>query len=207
VRSNQGADSFIMSEVFREKCYFISLNENITNILDLGSNAGFTAVYFSRLFKNATIACVEPMPGNISILKANLLLNSVNSFVFEAAAAVENGKITMETGDKDYGGKVHHIPFGKTMNNGTVTVEGLTVSRMIEKLNWNKIDLLKVDIEGYEGILFTQNNDWLKKVEVIIMEIHEGVAIQLIEDAIAPYGFTNSKQKKGNWIFSKNEIC
>jgi FkbM family methyltransferase len=163
-------------------------------------------VYFSRLFKNAKIACVEPMPGNIAILKENLRLNKVNSLVFEAAAAIENEKITMDTGDKDYGGKVHSIPFGKAMDNDTLVVEGLTINSMIEKLNWTNIDLLKIDIEGYEGVLLNKNNNWLTKVDTIIMEIHEGVTIDFIKKITAPYDFNYVRLQKGNWILSKKEI-
>jgi FkbM family methyltransferase len=206
VRNNNGSDSFIMSEVFQHQCYSVSLNDNITHILDLGANAGFTAVYFSKLFPKATIACVEPMPNNLLILKENLALNNVNSPVFEAAATCEDEKTTMETGDKDYGSRVHDIPFGKTMNNDTLVVDGLSINTILEKLNWKQVDLVKIDIEGYEGILLNKNNDWLSKVNTIIMEIHKGITIDFVKKAIEPYGFGHVKSQKGNWILSKKEI-
>ncbi len=82
VRNNlMASDSFIMSEVFEKECYYISGN-GITTILDLGANAGFTSVYFSKLFPKAKIACVEPMPNNLILLKENLALNNVNATVF-----------------------------------------------------------------------------------------------------------------------------
>lgn len=207
VRYNQGSDSFIISEVFQHQCYRVSLNSDITHILDLGANAGFTAVYFSKFFPKAKIACVEPMPNNIAILKENLALNKVNSYIFEAAASIEDENITMQTGDKDYGNKVHNIPFGRAMNNGTLIVEGLSINTIIEKLNWEKIDLLKMDIEGYEGILLNKNNNWLLKVDTIIMEIHEGVTIDFVKKVTEPYGFSHVTSRKGNWILSKKEIC
>ncbi|MES2278843.1 MAG: FkbM family methyltransferase [Bacteroidota bacterium] len=203
VRSNQGSDAFIVSEVFEQQCYRVSLNNDITCIIDLGANAGFTAVYFSKFFPRATIACVEPMPGNISVLKKNLALNRVNAILFEAAAAINDEQILMAVGDKDYANKVHDIPFGKSMSSDTLAVDGLSMATILQKLNWRKVDLLKIDIEGYEGILLTQNNTWLENVETIIMEIHEGVTLDTLKNATDNYGFIHTKLQKGNWVLSK----
>ncbi len=206
VRYNQGSDAFIMSEVFDAECYRFMLTGDIKNILDLGANAGFTAVYFSKLFPNSKIACVEPMPNNVAILKENLALNKVISVVFDAAVATDDGQITMETGDMDYGNKVSDIPFGKTLGQNKLIVDGLTVNTIIKKLNWKNIDLVKIDIEGYEGVLLCKNNDWLSKTDTILIEIHEGVTIDLVRKATDPYGFVNAKYQQGIWIVSKKEI-
>jgi FkbM family methyltransferase len=206
VRYNSGSDAFIVSEVFQEQCYFIPPNNPIATVLDLGANAGFTAVYFSRLFPDAQIACVEPMANNIAILKENLALNKVNPIVFEGAVAVEDGEVTMESGDKDYGNKVHGIPFGKSFDNNTTVVPGYTVTHIMKDLNWKRIDLLKIDIEGYEGVLLKENNSWLAKVDTLIMEIHEGVTIEFIKSITDAYGFAYSKLQMGNWILSRKEI-
>jgi FkbM family methyltransferase len=206
LRNNKGSDAFVISEVFQNQCYLVSSDNEITNILDLGANAGFTAVYFSKLFKNAQIACVEPMPGNISVLKENLKLNNVNAVVFDAAVTTADSEITMDVGDKDYGGKVQHIPFGKEMSNDTLIVKGVSVNSILKKLNWSKIDLVKIDIEGYEGVILNENNGWLAVVNTIVMEIHEGITIDDVRKATHPYGFTFSQLYKGNWILSKKEI-
>ncbi|MFD2145594.1 FkbM family methyltransferase [Mucilaginibacter antarcticus] len=206
VRDNGGADGFIFSEVFDQQCYNLPLDENTAYIIDLGANAGFTAVYFSRLFPKATIACVEPMPGNIQLLKENLTLNNVNAVIFEAAASVKDEQIAMEIADKDYANKVHNIPFGKSISDDTITVKGLGMQTILTQLNWPHVDLLKIDIEGYEGILLSTNNSWLNKVSVIIMEIHEGVTIDLVKAITDPYGFTYVVLQQGNWVLSKNRL-
>jgi len=206
VRSNRGSDAFIISEVFGQQCYFIPLKNEIDCILDLGANAGYTAVYYSKLFPKANIACVEPMPNNIDVLKKNLTMNCVNAVIFEGAVSVADGKISMEIGDLDYGNKVHDIPFGRNMNNGLLVTEGFSLNTIIEKLLWHKIDLLKIDIEGYEGVLLHQNNSWLAKVGTIIIEIHEGITIETVRKATDAFGFIHIQQKKGNWILSKQPI-
>ncbi|MES2807884.1 MAG: FkbM family methyltransferase [Bacteroidota bacterium] len=206
VRDNGGADAFIVGEVFEQQCYHLPLARQTAHIIDLGANAGFTAVYLSKLFPDATIACVEPMPGNIELLRENLALNKVKALIFEAAATVNNQPVVMEVADKDYANKVHNIPYGKTFSKNTLTVEGMSIDTMLSKLNWQQVDLLKIDIEGYEGILLSTNNNWLERVAVIIMEIHEGVTIEFIKSITAPYGFTQVNLQLGNWVLSKDKL-
>jgi FkbM family methyltransferase len=206
VRDNGGADAFIVGEVFEQQCYHLPLSKETKHIIDLGANAGFTAVYLSKLFPHATIACVEPMPGNIELLKENLALNKVSAVIFEAAATVKDEQIVMEIADQDYANKVHDIPYGKTISENTLTVEGLSIDTILNKLNWQQVDLLKIDIEGYEGVLLSTNNGWLNKVAAIIIEIHEGVTIDFIKGLTAPFGFVHVSLQQGNWVLSKSKI-
>lgn len=206
VRNNKGADAFIVSEVFEHQCYELGTAGNFSYILDLGANAGFTTVYFSLLFPAATIACVEPIPANIELLYENLVLNQIKAKVFEAAIAVADGEIAMELGEMDYSNKVHDIPYGKHLGDNTIQVRALTIETIVKELKWPRIDLVKIDIEGYEGILLKVNNAWLNLTGTLIMEIHEGINPGQIGELLTEFGFCHQKESRGNWIFSKSEI-
>src|SRR5437773_4672900 len=58
LRANHGSDAFIHGEVFCHEYYRLPLESPPATILDLGSNAGLTAVYFGRLYPDAKLACV-----------------------------------------------------------------------------------------------------------------------------------------------------
>ncbi|MGV8879817.1 MAG: FkbM family methyltransferase [Sphingobacteriaceae bacterium] len=207
VRTNRGADSFILGEVFEQECYRFNTISEIKYIIDLGANAGFTAVYFAKSYPRAFISCVEPMPENIKLLTENICLNNINVTIFHAAIATADQTIEMAINDYDYGHKVNDIPFGKpTGGHEILKVEGISMGTLLDKLKWPKVDLLKIDIEGYEGILFQHHHEWLHKVDSIIMEIHEGVSIDLISEIVKSYGLCHVLKRKGNWIFSRNEI-
>ena len=206
VRENNGSDIFIFGEVFDQKNYYLSHKNEVKYIVDLGANAGFTALYYSRLFPLATIACVEPYSANVSILTDNLNINNVAFKVFEAAISVEDHPIEMELSDNDYGHKVKEIMYGKKIGGKSVTVAGLSMNKLIETLCWPAINILKIDIEGYEGVLFRKNTEWLQLVETIIMEIHENVSIEQIRVATDKYHFDYALKRNGNWILSKFEI-
>src|SRR5260370_38111096 len=106
LRSNDGADGFIRSEVFENQCYRLPLAQVPATVLDLGANIGLSTIYFSRLFPGAQLACVEPEPQNLRLLAQNLELNRVNATVFAAAVDVRDGAGRMAPAARDY---AHHI--------------------------------------------------------------------------------------------------
>ena len=70
VPANRGSDAFIFGEVFEHEYYRLSLPVPPSTILDLRANAGFTAVYFARVYPIARLACVEPVPDNLEFCPA-----------------------------------------------------------------------------------------------------------------------------------------
>jgi FkbM family methyltransferase len=207
IRDNEGADTFIISEVFEHNCYHIKSSQPIRTILDLGANAGFTTVYLYKLFPQAEMACVEPIKRNIDLLNQNIKLNHINAKVFEGAIAVNNGHIQMTLSNHDYGHKVKDIEFGKQLTNILAyEVRAVSIPTILAECQWEQIDLLKIDIEGYEAILLTQNNDWLSKVNIIVTEIHEGVDVQNIKVIMVSFSFEYFLEKGGNFIFSRFKV-
>jgi FkbM family methyltransferase len=206
IRDNGGADTFIISEVFEHNCYYLSPAQPIRTILDLGANAGFTTVYLNKLFPQAQIACVEPIRTNIDVLKQNIGLNGIKARIIEAAISINDGYLQMALSSKDYGHKVKDIKFGKeVLNSNVYEVKAISIPTVLAEYQWEQIDLLKIDIEGYEGVLLTQNNEWLSKTNTIIIEIHEGVDLQNLKEIMVSFSFQYFLERGGNFIFSKFE--
>jgi hypothetical protein len=53
-----------------------------------------------------------------------------------------------------------------------------------------KIDLLKVDVEGAERRLFRDSPEWLTRVRCIIVEFHDGYSLPDFVRDVSPAGFT-----------------
>ena len=70
-------------------------------------------------------------------------------------------------------------------------VRQFTVPELLLALGWEGIDVLKIDIEGYEKTLFHGNNAWLSRVRWIIEEAHGHVnySIDDVRADLAPFGF------------------
>src|ERR1039457_5725725 len=53
---------------------------------------------------------------------------------------------------------------------GVVKVPRVSMWHVMRQMGWGDIDLLKLDIEGAERFLLTENNSWLDKVRAVVGE-------------------------------------
>lgn len=200
VRDNQGSDNFIFSEVFDHKYYDLPLPFSPNTILDLGANIGLTSIYFGRKYPRAQIAAIEPIPKNVDLLQKNIKINRIKATIFPAAVAVEDGCISMEIAPLDYGHKIANIDYGKAFAGETIQVEAISILSLMKKLSWERINLLKVDIEGYEGILLKERCEWLSLVDAMCIECHEGFGESELQEIASKWGFNPPELLPGTWL-------
>ena len=203
VRSNRGSDAFIFGEVFNHRYYDFSLPVPPTTILDLGANIGFTTLFLGRKYPRAALACVEPVETNTRVLTRNLELNRLDATVFRAAIGVADGHLEMHLDDHDYGHKISGIDYGKAIVGQLIKVESLSVPTIMARLHWPRIGLLKIDIEGYEGVLLSQNCDWLRQVDALCIECHENYGEADLVKLAANYGFSAPRALPGIWLLTR----
>ena len=200
MRANGGADGFIHSEVFEHQYYDLKLDTTPLTILDLGANVGFTAIYFGRVYPQARIACVEPVPRNLRSLKRNLEMNQVQAEVIEAAVDTKDGMVSMQLLPADYGHKV--IGSIDTQSNDIINVPSISIPSLLHRLCWDRIDLMKIDIEGHEKILFSERCEWLRVVETVCIECHDGFEMDL-PNVAERYGFAEPIRLPGIWVLRR----
>ncbi len=154
-------------------------------ILDLGGYCGYSAIAFSARFPQARIAAVEPHPGNFAALTANLKLNNLPVASFQAAATVADGPVRLFLG----GDMTHGLTPNKFSTGDSIMVDGLSIPTVLDRLGWNEIDLLKIDIERSEAILFGARQAWLSHVRTIVGEYHGSYQIPQLRADLEPFGF------------------
>ena len=202
VRANRGSDAFILGEVFEQQYYKFRLFSEPTTILDLGANAGFASIFFARTFPSALIAAVEPVSANVRMLQWNIQRNAPSVNVIRAAVAVQDGPLAMEINLMDYGHKV--VEKAKPTLSKHLLVEGVSIPSILARLGWERIGLLKVDIEGYERELLTQNCEWLRCVDALCVECHEGFGEKELNQVAEKFHFRSVKEQFGIWWLSRN---
>lgn len=200
VRCNGGSDAFIFSEVFEHRYYDFDLPAAPQTILDAGANAGFTALFFSRKYPDARLACVEPMPVNVRILQTNIAQNRLSAKVVPKALCIDDRPVIMQIASDDYGHKVADAASSSTTDDGKIEVAGISVPTLMAEMGWERIDLLKIDIEGYENVLLRENCQWLGKVDAVCIELHEGFGEEDLRAVAARFGFAPPTYLAGTWL-------
>jgi FkbM family methyltransferase len=142
-------------------------------IFDLGSNVGYSAMFFNEVFGDkCKINCYEPFHSNFNLLKDNISLNNMNNVhAFNFAIWSESTYLKFNRNFRDNQEWSISIEPG-TENN--FDVKGLSISELIK--NETCIDILKIDIEGSEKKLFENPKisiQFLAKVKCICIEIHD----------------------------------
>lgn len=143
-------------------------------VVDLGANVGFAAVYFGLRYPEARIICVEPDEDNFNALVSNTRGLGERVIGVKGAIWIDDGVINLQTADKD------GLPLGAWGAQVTSDESGASkptaayrLATLLERHAFEKVDILKIDIEGAELELFSDAADWLPKVDLIMIETHD----------------------------------
>jgi FkbM family methyltransferase len=191
-------DMGTVNEIFCRNDYYAS--DNIKTVVDVGSNIGLSALYF--LSRNSDCNCYlfEPDPTNVKKLKENLKSYNSRYQLFNAALAEKEGECKFGV---DPNGKTG----GLTRKTGKyIKVKCLDVNVVLQDILEKEsfIDILKVDIEGYElNLLRAIKTEYLKKIKTIYFEIDYTITLPA-DFSFHPEIFN---QKRNNLMYVlKNKI-
>jgi len=141
-------------------------NKKVPLIIDCGSNIGASPYYFKKEYSNSKIICLEPDLDNFKLLQVNITDESLVKI--NKAISSDGRKFDM----------VKHTDDPRafsTIIKDDGTVDSLSIKELLS-LYESKIYepfLIKIDIEGGEHNLFSENIDWIDKFKLIIIEPHD----------------------------------
>jgi len=145
--------------------YFLSKNDSSLTLLerigepeiiiDIGANIGQTTLAINeKLLKSEKmfqIICFEPYPENFFKLKTNLDLNNKKFITNEnIALGSENGKAKMFKDCISNSGGNRVVYSQKDNISGVVEIEMKTLDQYLFTNKINKVDFIKIDVEGFE---------------------------------------------------------
>lgn len=144
------ATDFIIEQyAYKESNKYIVSAESGDVVFDLGACWGDTALYFAdKIGEDGKVYSFEFIPGNIELFKMNIELNPhLESRIYLISNPVSN-KSDEVIYFKDNGpaSKVSVKPF----QNQTGTAKTINLDDFVKNNNLEKVDLIKMDIEGAE---------------------------------------------------------
>ena len=191
------SDSWVFKQVFIDEEYKFKTEITPSVIVDAGANVGYASIYFSHLFPNAKILALEPEIKNYSLLCENVAKYK-NIIPIQGALWSENTQINicdeglgewgfMTFSTENSGKKIEHL------------VEAYTVDSIIKKYDLEKIDILKIDIEGAEREVFENTDCWINDVDSLIVELHDRM-----KDGCSRNFYNNTPGFKYEWVRGEN---
>ncbi len=164
---------------------FISLQERkflhnhsfgVGDLIDVGANLGVFSLTLAQRFSDKKIHAFEPNPSTFKACQSNILLNNYTNIQTQSLAVANyNGEITFEANPTDRG----TTSISKVDSKHTIKVPCITLDTYAEKESIEEIALLKVDVEGYEELVFQGAKKLLsqRKIAVIYYEVCPNNAI------------------------------
>jgi FkbM family methyltransferase len=158
-------------DIFKREIYNFKAINNQPYIIDCGANVGISVLYFKTLYPNAEIIAFEPDKDIFAILKENID-NSNHKKVTLINKALWNteGKTSFIDEGAD-GGKILDSKNIPPHNLNIIEVETTSLRACLNQ----KVDFLKIDIEGAETIVIEDCENLLHNVERIFIEFHSAI--------------------------------
>lgn len=142
-------------------------------ILDVGANIGAFSLYIcGALFESCPkIYAIEPEKMNFALLEINSKLNGFQDSIqcFNVAISDYNGEGFLDT-HADFDAYTHM----KYLNHSSdQAVKTKTIERFCSEQKVDMVDLMKMDVEGSEFVIFRKNIEFIaRRVKSILIEVH-----------------------------------
>lgn len=140
-------------------------------VVDMGAHIGGFAVRAARLAQDGQVYAYEASSKNFVLLTENRKLNNLGNLY------IENSAVSNQRGLMPFYTPSDNRILGSLLQNTSSFVETVptkTFSDIIAEHAINRIDFLKVDVEGAEfDILFADPDKTLSRTRKIVMEFHE----------------------------------
>ena len=138
-------------------------------LMEVGAHVGYWTVPIAQqVGRDGLVIAVEPHPENYKKLLLHLGFNRVNNCIpIRAAAWNQTGPIWLEASDHS---EQHHV--GDKSVAG-FSVHGITVDSLSSMLGLQRLDWIKMDVEGAECEVLEAARDTLSTFRpTLVMEIH-----------------------------------
>lgn len=176
-----------LREIFIDEIYNVRgfTPEKGQLVIDVGANYGDSSIWWSKTFESKVIA-FEPLPNLFEILEENIRMN--RSDVIPYNIALGNGNVII--------GKSDGIMISA---GGNLKIN----SRKLDSYLFDKVDILKIDVEGFEFDVLKGSEETIVRFKPrIILETHSKALRKICHRFLISHGYI--LKKRGRTVFSES---
>jgi FkbM family methyltransferase len=174
----------VFDQIFVEHEYWpLDGLKEVRLVIDCGANVGYSSTYFLSAYQQAFVIAVEPEDENYKVLLSNLQPYRNRCEAVQAAVWPTHEKVTLKKRGKsrtEWGHRVEKLEREAKER----AIPSVTIPELIEMSRFDRVSILKVDIEGAEVRLFGESVDWLDLVDNIVIELHGAQSREIFFRAI-----------------------
>jgi len=140
-------------------------------IVDAGANIGASTIYFAANIPDGLIVAIEPEVHNYCLLVENTRMLRVEPF--QAAVSANTTKLrVVDPGEGYWGYRTEPLKGDESDESDDVT--SIVMSDIFARHGRTCFPfIVKIDIEGAEADLFSDNIEWVARTPIIIVELHD----------------------------------
>ncbi len=186
---NRTSDALVLWQVLVDRQADFPMVREPRVIVDAGANIGLVSVALANRFPSARIVALELATENVGVLLRNV---SAYPQVQPMAAALWPHTGHVAVVNPEATGWAFHAREADEASPGAVPA--ISMSDLMTRARLDRVDLLKIDIEGGEYDLFASGAlAWLDHVEMVVIELHESMrpgVTALVDEALGARGFS-----------------
>ena len=167
--------------------------------VDIGANIGHLSLFAATLVgEQGKVYAFEPHPKTFSFFKQNIELNNMTNIRANNCGLAEKEGVLNFTDSRS---DDQNFILQESTSGVTVEVKTLDSCLPLEKIN-----LLKVDTEGYEKFVFQGATKTLTNTEMVYFETNENncqrfnYSVSDLLDLLSGFGFNFFEYKEGQWV-------
>ncbi len=170
------SDREVLRQIFIEREYEpLNPPESVEYIIDCGANVGYSSVYFLNRYPRARVVAVEPDPDNAAICRKNLAPYGDRAELIVGAVWSHPATLTLVRGAyRDGQAWTTQVrPINPERDRADGGLNAFDIPALILRLGCTRVDILKMDIERSEAVVFRDPAHWLGRIRNIAIELHD----------------------------------
>ena len=169
----------------------------IKEVWDVGAHQGETALAFAQSFPQSTIRSFEPVTQNYQLLQKNCSgLKNFCAYQFALGEVNKSAKIHLQDASVTHSLRDDLNQPSRPTREGldSEDIEVRTIDSVVSDFSYPSIDLLKIDVEGYELKLLEGSKKCLRDKRINFIFTETGLdnrfnSIESLVNFLSPFGY------------------